>query len=128
MSRGSNSARADAGFSLVESLVALFVFALAGVALVQLQTYSLTTFTRVELQALGGIVAQNRLTETVASLRPPELGSSEGETTLGGRRWRWRMQVAATEDPVTRRVEVVVTDIAADAQAVRAHAFVRALQ
>jgi general secretion pathway protein I len=109
---------------LVETLVALFVFALAGVAVVQLQTYSLATFARVETQTLGGIVAQNRLTETIAGRDAPDLGVREGETELGGRRWRWRMEVAATDDPATRRIDVDVADAAADAPAARARGFI----
>jgi general secretion pathway protein I len=126
MSRASTRSRPDAGFSLVEALVALFVFALAGVALVELQSYSLATFSRVEQQALGGMVAHNKLTETLASYQTPDLGVSRGETKLGGRQWRWRMNVAATEDPVTRRVEVEVADAATNVPAARAHAFVSA--
>jgi general secretion pathway protein I len=126
MSRASNRAPPDAGFTLVEALTALFVFALAGVALVQLETFSLATFTRVERQALGSIVAQNRLTETVAALQRPDLGVSEGQSELGGRTWRWRMRVAATQDPLTRRIDVEVREASADAPAASAHAFISA--
>lgn len=125
MSRASNKSRSsDDGFSLVEGLVALFVFALAGVALVQLQTFSLMSFTRVETHALGGIVAQNRLTEAAATMTPPDLGASAGEETMGGRRWQWKMLVSPTNDETIRRVDVEVRDAGAPAQAVSARAFI----
>ncbi|MBL8549598.1 MAG: type II secretion system minor pseudopilin GspI [Hyphomonadaceae bacterium] len=104
--------------------MALFVFALAGVALVQMQTFSLMTFARVETHALAGIVAQNRLTEAVAATAPPDLGTSAGEETMGGRTWRWRMVVSPTTEAEVRRVDVEVRDAAAPAQAVNARGFV----
>jgi general secretion pathway protein I len=114
----------DSGFSLVEALVALFVFALAGVAVVQLQTYSLQSFTRVERQALGGIVAQNKLTEAVAAAQAPDLGTTQGVEALGGRSWGWRMLVSPTADPATRRIDVEVGDVQARLPAAKARGFV----
>jgi general secretion pathway protein I len=116
----------DGGFSVVEALVALAVFAMAGVALVQLQAHSLTTLTRVERAALGAIVAQNQLVEAAASASPPELGEREGEAKLGGRDWRWKLRVEAASGAETRRVAVVVFAAPSGQQAAMAEAFVAA--
>ncbi|MGE3248964.1 MAG: type II secretion system minor pseudopilin GspI [Hyphomonadaceae bacterium] len=114
-------AKADSGFSIVEALVALAVFASAGVGLIALQTQSARTLTRVETRALGAIVAQNTLTETLASGTALSLGTSEGETALAGRAWRWRLVREATQDAGTLRVSVVVT--LDGAPAAEAHGF-----
>lgn len=115
MSRAPN----DQGFSLVEALVALGVFAMAGVALVQLQTHALSTFTRVEERALADLVAQNRMTEMVAARAIPPLGVKQEDVAFAGRDWDLEITVARTPDARTRRVSVAVG-------AATAHAFVPA--
>ncbi len=97
--------RADNGFTVVETLVALFVFALAGVGLISMQTQSIDSYARVETRALASIVAENQLTDAMALRTPPPIGLREGETRLGGRNWRWRLEVLATDDPATLRID-----------------------
>ncbi len=102
--------RGDAGFSMVEALVALGVFAMAGVGLVQLQTHSLQVFAEVERRAIGDMLAQNRLVEIAAANLGPDLGEQTGEVTYAGRDWTWRTEIAATSDPTTLRARVLVHD------------------
>ena len=102
------SIRTDAGFSFVEALVALFVFATAAVALVQMQASSILTLSRVEQVALASIVADDVLVDVVAARAPPPAGTETGELQLGGRTWRWARTVEPTADPRTWRVSVVV--------------------
>jgi len=106
------------GFTVVETLVALFVFALAGVGLISMQTQSIDSYARVETRALASIVAENQLTDTMALRNPPSVGVREGETQLGGRNWRWRVEVVATDDPATLRVDA--SAFAADQEAANA--------
>lgn len=95
----------ESGFTVVETLVALFVFALAGVGLISMQTQSIDSYARVETRALASIVAENQLTDAMALRAPPRVGSREGETDLGGRTWHWRLEVAATDDSATLRLQ-----------------------
>ncbi len=113
----------DGGFSIVEALVALAVFAMAGVGLVQLQTHSLSTLTRVERNALALMVAQNQLVAAIGATAAPDLGASQGETMNAGRTWRWQMRVAPTEDAAIRRIDVSVVEQPAVAPPVVVHAF-----
>jgi general secretion pathway protein I len=95
----------EGGFTLAESLVAMFIFALAAVALVQMQAQSARTFSRVETRALARMVAENSLVDEMARRDPPVLGSREGETELGNRKWRWRVEIAATSAANTFRIQ-----------------------
>lgn len=95
----------EAGISIVETLVALFVFALAAVALISMQAQSVETYSRVETRALGTIVIENALIDVMAARTSPPLGVREGETQLAGRNWRWRMEVLSTGDPESIRIE-----------------------
>ncbi|MBI1338675.1 type II secretion system protein GspI [bacterium] len=94
------------GFSLVETLVALFVFAVAATAVIQLQTQSLQTFSRVERSVLAGVIVNNQLVDVRASRGDVELGVREGEAALGGVTWRWRSSVSPTADPNILMVRV----------------------
>jgi general secretion pathway protein I len=96
--------RAD-GFTIAEALVAMFVFALAGVALIQMQSQSTRTFSRVETRALARIVAENALVDEMARSEAPVIGAREGEAELGERSWRWTVAIAPTTDARTVRVE-----------------------
>lgn len=100
--------RTESGFSLVETLVALAVFAMAGVALVQLQAQSLNTFSRVEARALADIAAQNQLTRILATQTPPPAGVSQEDIRFAGRDWRMTTAIIATPDAQTSRVSVAV--------------------
>jgi len=95
----------EKGFTIAETLVALFVFALAGVALVGMQTQSVETYSRVETRALASIVAENRLIDAMALRTAPAIGSRDGELDLAGRHWRWRLDVLPTEDPATLHIQ-----------------------
>lgn len=116
-------ARNDAGFSIVEALVALAVFAMAGVALVQLQAHSLGTFTEVETRALADMAAQNRLTEIVAARERPGVGTREETIRFAGREWLMSVTIAGTPAAETRRVSVSVREPSAGAPSATAHAF-----
>ncbi|RZJ18041.1 MAG: type II secretion system protein GspI [Brevundimonas sp.] len=103
------SRRADrSGFSLLELLVALAVFSLAAVALLNLQGESTRSQVRVETRTLAGVVAQNLAVEAVTAPRPPSDG--EGRTALAGRDWRWSRSVVATDDPEILRIDIRVAD------------------
>lgn len=119
----SDSKSGDAGFTITETLVALFVFALAGVALVQMQTQSVQTFSRVESRTLAGIVADNRLVEAMARVDAPDLGLVEGNIDLGGRTWRWQLDVTPTSDPAILRIEAQAFAASAEEPSARVSAF-----
>jgi general secretion pathway protein I len=121
--RQSDSKSGDSGFTITETLVALFVFALAGVALVQMQTQSVQTFSRVESRTLAGLVADNRLVEAMARVDAPDLGLAEGNVDLGGRTWRWRLDVTPTSDPAILRIEAQAFAASAEEPSARVSAF-----
>ncbi|MBY0562958.1 MAG: type II secretion system minor pseudopilin GspI [Hyphomonadaceae bacterium] len=112
----------DSGFSLIEALVALAVFAMAGVALVQLQTHALGAFAQTETRALADLAAQNRLTEIVSSTTRPAPGAREEQVAFAGRTWSMTTTVVETPAPETFRVSVAVSTPGAAPVAV-AHAF-----
>lgn len=95
------------GFSLVEVLVALAVFSLAALALLNLTGESTRSAARVEDRTLGGIVAENLAVQTALEIDPPE-GMSRGGAELAGRPWRWTRTISPTADPALIRAQIQV--------------------
>lgn len=97
------------GFTLVEMLVALAVFSLAAMALLNLSGESTRSAQRVETRTLGGMVAENVAVEAAVA---PSLGEGEmsGQSDLGGRRWVWTRAVLSTSDTDLLRIDVRVRD------------------
>lgn len=96
------------GFSLVELLVALAVFSLAAMALLNLSGENTRSAARVEDRTLGGVVAENLAVEAAVTPALSE-GESAGATTLADRRWAWTRTVAPTDDPDLLRVDIRVS-------------------
>lgn len=113
-----------AGFTLIEMLVALAVFSLAALALLNLAGENTRTQGRVETRVLAGIVAENLAVEAVAAPAAPGVGESVGETTLAGRSWNWVRAVSATDDPEMVRIDISVLDGASEAAALTVFASV----
>lgn len=114
---------AEAGFTIVETLVALFVFALAGVALISMQTQSVNALTRVETRALASLVAENNLIDVMAKRSALELGTRSGDLEMAGRRWTWKLDIARTDDPSTLRVKSSALDNLQETSAVEVTAY-----
>lgn len=96
------------GFSLIEVLVALVVFALAAVALLNISTGVVRTTARLEDRALALIVAENLAVETTLFDGRLELGLTEGVDAMAGRSWAWRRVVTETDNPALLQVTLGV--------------------
>lgn len=93
------------GFSLLEILVALAVFGLAAMALLNLSGESVRTAARVQDRTLGGIVADNVAAEAALGLTT----EGAGRAVLAGRQWSWRRDIQPTGVAGLERIEVRVS-------------------
>lgn len=96
------------GFTLIEVLVALFIFAIAMTALVQSGTQRAQNLNYLRDRTLASWIAVDRI--TAIRLEPGELstGGSDGEVEMARRTWFWEADVSATEDDTVRRIKVAV--------------------
>jgi general secretion pathway protein I len=113
------------GFTLLEVLVALAVFAVAVTALI----YGLGESTRaqayLEQRTLAHWVAMNQIALTRMQSKWPSVGISNGSEEMTGTEWHWTRTVEQTSDPKLRRVEIEVRlEPDDDATLVRLSAFV----
>ena len=100
--------RNERGFTLIEILVALAVFALAALALIRLQSASVRGVVVLDRTLLANMVARNVALDAVTEARTPTLGRSGGAEANGGQAWRWTRQVTPTGDPRIVRIDVAV--------------------
>lgn len=96
------------GFTLIEMLVALSVFALAALAMVNLQGYSVRTASTLADSALAAQVAQNLMVERLSGPLAPAIGTEQGQESNGGRGWQWQVTTAKTED---NRLVTIAVDV-----------------
>lgn len=100
--------KAARGFTLLEVMVALAIFALVAASVLTAASSSLKNAARLEDKTLAMWIADNRLGELQLADPPPADGRANGELEFAGRRWQWQTQVEATSDPDMRRIIVWV--------------------
>lgn len=98
----------EEGFTLIEMLVALAIFSLAALALLRLETATVSNSARLQDQAIAQIVARNIAVETLTDPAPPVFGSESGETVNAGRSWRWTRVTARSPEPRIQMIAVTV--------------------
>jgi general secretion pathway protein I len=107
-----NTAR-DAGFTLVEVLIALAVIALALLALTRAAGIQVRAFDALRERTLAGWVAADVLADVRLAGTFPPTGRSDGRMRLAGRDWRWQREVQATPNAEIRRIDIRVFRAAA---------------
>ncbi|MCY1671268.1 type II secretion system minor pseudopilin GspI [Novosphingobium sp. SL115] len=86
------------GFTLLELLVALAVFAIAALALLQMEGASISRTADLDQRLLREIVAQNMAAEILSDPAPPSTGTATGTITNAGRSFQWTRAVAPLAD------------------------------
>ena len=115
----------QAGFTLLEMLVALAVFSLAALALIRLQSVTIRTAADLDSKVLAQFVARNLMVGWQTDPQPPSLGEAKGEVENAGQRWHWTREATKLDDPRLMRVNVRVEGEKTPAPAVLT--FVRAV-
>lgn len=106
--------RRSAGFTLLEVLVALAIFAMVAASVLTATSRSLQTASRLEDKTLAMWIADNQLTELQLAPEPVVDGRAQGELEFAGRRWQWQSEIKATSEPAMRRVSLWVAPRAED--------------
>lgn len=108
--KNNNITRGNAsGFTLLEVMLALAVFAFAGTALLKVAGSSLLGTAHIERLSVAQWVAANQLVEANLSDKwPPQ--KSSGEVEMAGREWFWQQIVQETEDKNMRAITIEVRE------------------
>lgn len=98
----------QAGFTLIEMLVALAIFSLAALALLRLEGATVSNTARLQDQAIAQIVARNIAVETMTDPVPPTLGQQSGQVANAGRTWTWIRNTGLSPEPRIQQIEIRV--------------------
>ena len=96
------------GFTLLEVLVALAIFAITAAAMINGITTSLAAQSHLERKTIAHWVAMNQLTEVKLQATWPSIGLTDGTEEMTGHEWFWTRKVEETADPKLRRVDIEV--------------------
>lgn len=96
------------GFTLLETLVALAILAIALAAVMRATGAGTNHAEAMRMRVLADWVAQNRMAQHAArcDFFPP--GIQNGEETQAGIRLMWKEEIGVTPNPAFRRIEVSV--------------------
>lgn len=92
------------GFTLIEVMLAMAVFAIAGVALLSAATNNARNISYLEDKMFANWVASNQLVATHLVKTWPPKNNLKGEIELGGRVWFWHQKVVKTTDKNMRQI------------------------
>jgi general secretion pathway protein I len=103
--------RAEQGFTLMEALVAVAVFATAAMGLISLNTNSIRISAQMGDRALARQVAENVAVETITNPELQIVGRTVGEEVQRRRSYSWEREIAPAprEDLVEITIRVRAT-------------------
>ncbi|MDT0603974.1 type II secretion system minor pseudopilin GspI [Thalassotalea castellviae] len=96
------------GFTLIEVLLALSVFSLAGLALLDTADTHFNSLNNLENKMIADWVASNQLVEASLDESWPPKNNKTGKVTMAGREWFWTQKVIKTQDNDMRSIVIEV--------------------
>ncbi len=102
--------RREAGFTLIEMLVALSVFSIAALALLRLDAYAVATAAEIDARIMAGLVVQNEAVLAATDPGPVVRGTTAISVTNGGRRYAVQRNVSPTADGRLVRIDLVAVE------------------
>lgn len=107
------------GFTLLESLVALAILAIALAAVLRATGASTNHVDALRQRLLADWVAQNRIALHAGRGDWLPVGSQQGEEVQAGLKLTWQETISSTPNPAFRRIEVSVASEEAPQHALR---------
>lgn len=98
LTKPTNQRKFKTGMTLLEVLIALFIFALTGTAIMKAASDHLTGVGQIEDITFATWVANNRLTQLHIDKTWPIKNNQKGEQEMAGRKWYWQQRVSKTND------------------------------
>ena len=98
----------DAGFTVIEALIAMAILAVSALALIGVSETQVTRIDGLERRAIAGWVAENKLAELEVPGMPPT--GSDAPVVMLGRNWTVGVEFTDTADPDLKRVAISVSE------------------
>jgi len=94
------------GMTLIEVMVALAIFAVAALSIVNMTGEHIRSLTYLEQKNVGLWIANNHLTQINLDDKFPALGTKNGKLEYAGITWFWQQKVIKTADPKFRSINI----------------------
>lgn len=99
--------RSHRGFTLIEVMVAMVIFAVSAMAVLNATSQNITALGILEEKTLASMVADNQMALLLLSDAIPSAPQS-GTSEMGGREWFWTIKPINTADGMLRAIDVIV--------------------
>lgn len=96
--------RAERGFTLLEVLVALAIFATAALSVMRAVTQHINTISYLEEKTFAAMVVDNQTAKVFLSEQAPQ--AQNGSEELAGRTWYWKVAPVKTANDVLAAFDV----------------------
>jgi len=95
-------------FTLIEVMVALLVVAIGMLGAITAVSQAAGNSGYLRDKILAHWVAMNKLTEVRLQKNAPGIDKTSDEVEMGGRKWKWTMNVTQTQVETMRRIDITV--------------------
>ena len=103
-----NQIKKSLGFTLIEVMLAMAVFSIAGIALLSAASNNARNISHLENKMFANWVASNQLVAANLSTQWPPKNNLKGEVELAGRTWFWQQIVTKTTNNDMRAIVMEV--------------------
>lgn len=97
------------GFTLLELLVAMAIFATAGMAIMQTSSGHIRQLSQLEELTLASYIAADRMQLALLDKDWPGKEQSHGQVEMANRKWQWQQRISKITDDDLRLVEISVS-------------------
>jgi len=106
--------RKSSGFTLIEVMIALAIFAIVSTTLIKSATQTVSQSRIIQERTMAQWIAESEMQTLRLQPRTQENFPSQGTNlisqVMGGREWQVEVDVRTTENELVRRVEITVFD------------------
>ncbi|MEO3680036.1 type II secretion system minor pseudopilin GspI [Rheinheimera sp. FR7-31] len=97
------------GFTLLELLVAMAIFATAGMAIMQASSAHIRSLSQLDELTMAGYIANNQMQLALLDTEWPGNEKRQGELEMANRSWLWQQQLIKVPDNDLRLVQIRVS-------------------
>jgi general secretion pathway protein I len=100
--------RFSLGFTLIEVMLAMAIFSIAGIALMSAADNNIKNLSHLENKVLANWVASNQLVAVSLDTAWPPKNNKKGTVEMAGQEWFWLQKVIKTENNSMRSVVIEI--------------------
>ncbi|MEH8017291.1 type II secretion system minor pseudopilin GspI [Rheinheimera muenzenbergensis] len=97
------------GFTLLELLVAMAIFATAGVAIMQVSSAHVRNLTQIDELMMARYIADNQMQLAMLDKEWPGKDKQQGEVEMANRKWLWQQLRTKVPDEDLRLVQISIS-------------------